>query len=206
MAVVKKWRVYIESTVLADWLHFESAHKSHRALLSRQVKDSYRLVNYLLEGKSKIAQPFTSYWAIYEALGAFKRTNIELWLVADGIPTSFYNDLKESAKYKLKPSQLPEIKKLIHVLTSGDKSRKGLRPLAEEADIDNGISLILEGNLEAPDSFHVGIALSYGCDMLVTRDHHYFRKGVKASQRGIEILRPSALVWRLQRHGEVLPS
>lgn len=205
--MVTNYRVYIETTVIADWLLVETTPKTRRGKLSSQVKASHELVEFLLTRKNDDVLPFTSYWAIFEAIGVIKRTNIELWLVYDGVPASFYHELKDKEPYRLEDFQVKKIRALILKLTQGDKHSKAFNLLAEQSSVDHGIALILEKNLEAQDSFHVGVALRYGCEFFVAKDHHYYRRGMKALGNGkMRIMRPSAFVSLLRKRGLFNPS
>jgi len=200
LAVVTKHRIYIETTIIADWLLVETSPKRRRNTLSPEVRSSHELVSFLLHRKDDTILPFTSYWAVFESVDVIKRTNIEVWLVYDGIPTSFYYDLRNDKKYRLRDFQIRKIQSLIHRLTTDEKKNKPLKLLPEQSDIDTGLFLILNENLEAPDSFHIGIALSYGCDFFVTKDSHY-RRCAKHFKGKMLIVKPRRLVKVLKDEG-----
>lgn len=206
MALVTKFRVYVETTIIADWLLVETVSKRRRNVLSSEVMASHELISFLLRRKDDIILPFTSYWSIFESVGVIKRTNIEVWLVHDGIPTSFYYELRDDKEYRLEDFQIKKIKSLIRSLTIDEKKNKPLKLLPEQSDIDFGLSLILNENLEAPDSFHLGIALSYGCDFFVTKDKHYRRCAKFLSENKIKIMRPQRFIKALKDEGFSIPS
>jgi predicted nucleic acid-binding protein len=201
--VTTKYRVYVETTIISDWLLIETSPKNRVNPLSPEVKASHELVSFLLQRKNDEVLPYTSYWAIFESVGVIKRTNIEVWLVNDGIPTSYYHELRNSKKYRLREFQIKKINALIHRFCLERKNNKPFKIFAEQSDIDTGISLILNQNLEAPDSFHMGIALSYGCDFFVTRDHHYktCKKSFKEKKIKMTIITPWQLIKMLKTEG-----
>ena len=206
MALVTKHRVYIETTIISDWLLVETSRRNQRNLLGSEVRASHELISFLLQRDNDVILPFTSYWAIFESVGVIKRTNIELWLVYDGIPTKFYHELKDNENYKLQDFQIKKIKDLIHKLTTEGKKNKPLKLLVEQSDINTALFLILNKDLEAPDSFHVGIALSYGCDFFVTKDHHYQKCQEYFKDKHMQIVKPQALIKILKGEGFVIPS
>lgn len=190
----------METTIIGDWLLVETFPKNRLKKLTPEVRASHELISFLLQRKNDEILPFTSYWAIFEAVGVIKRSNIETWLVLDGIPSVFYYELKNDPKYSLQPYQIKRISKLIHRLVSEERDSSPLKLLPEQSDIKTGISLILNRNLEAPDSFHLGIALSLGCNFFVTKDHHY-DKCVNAFRNNITILKPTKLIETLANEG-----
>ena len=201
MAVVKKWRIYIEANILADWLLVETMKKVQRSKLSEGVIASHRLVSFLLETQDDRIQAFTSYWAVFEALGVIKRASVLVWMVLDGMPVNLYSHVKDSERYEVQAGQLKKIQRLINWLVKGDKRHHNLRVLSETPDLEAGMSLILSKNLEAADSFHVGIALSYGCDYFVTRDTDLDKIKTILSKEKIEALTSREMVERLQSEG-----
>ena len=201
MALVKKWRIYIEANILADWLLLETMSKWQRAKLAEGVVASHKLVSFLLESQGEEIQAFTSYWAIYEALGVIKRASVNTWMVLDGIPVNLYSQVKDSERYEIQEEQVRKIERLVRRLAEGDKKHHRLRVLAEAADLDAGMALILAKNLEAPDSFHVGIALSYGCDIFVTRDGDFNRVKEFLADKKVEVMTSEELVKKLQSEG-----
>ena len=193
-------RPYIETTIIADWLLVETTRKQKRKVLTGKVFNSHKLLDFLIHGTNEPI--FTSYWALFEATGVIKKSNILVRMVLDGIPANLYPELKEESEYKLENFQIEKIKQLISQLVTPKKNVNALRPVAETADIDNGVSLILSKNLEAPDSFHLGIALSYGCDYFISDDHHYFRKNVTSvSGKKIEIMGAKDFLKELETKG-----
>lgn len=201
MAVVKKWRVYVEANILADWLLVETTKKSRWKKLSENVTASHKLVSFLLETEDERVQAFTSFWAVFEALGVIKRASVAVWMVLDGMPTNLYSHVKDSEKYEVQDTQLRKIQRLVRLLVKGDKKHHALRILSETPDLDTGTSLILSKNLEAADSFHVGIALNYLCDVFVTRDGDFDKVKAALSKGRIEILTSKELVERLKAEG-----
>jgi hypothetical protein len=206
LAVVTKHRLYIETTIISDWLLVETTPKKQRNTLSIEVRSSHSLISFLLQRNNDEVLPYTSYWAIFESVGVIKRTNIEVWLVHDGIPTKFYHELKDDEKYKLRDNQIEKIKDLIGKLVTERRRNKPLKMLAEQSDINTALFLILDKDLEAPDSFHVGIALSYGCDFFVTKDHHYQKCQEYFKDKHMQIVKPQALIKILRDEGFVILS
>lgn len=199
MAVLTKHRVYVETTIIADWLLVETFPKTRLKKLTPEVHASHELIEFLLKRKDDEILPFTSYWTIFETVGVIKRTNIEVWLALDGLPSAYYRELKDDPKYRLQAYQIKKIAKLVHKLVSEEKNSNPIKLLPEQSDIKTGISLILDRNLEAPDSFHLGVALSLGCDFFVTKDHHY-DKCEKVFTK-IRILKPLKLIEVLRKEG-----
>ena len=204
MALVK-WRVYVESTVLSDWLLVETTPVKRRDKLSDDVLDSHDFVGMLLKKPPSNLHVYTSYWSLFESVGAVKRANIEVWMVLDGVLTAFYHEVKDLKKYQLRKSQLDKTRRLIHHLVEGMKEQKALELVSEASDIDAVVSLIHERNLEAPDSFHVGIALSHGCDIFLTRDAHYDKVKTFFDREKIEVMTPTELLNRLRFEWAINP-
>jgi predicted nucleic acid-binding protein len=200
LAVLTKHRVYVETTIIADWLLVETFPKKRLNKLTPEVRASHELIEFLLQRKNDEILPYTSYWAIFESVGVIKRTNIEVWLALDGIPSVFYHELKNDPKYALQPHQIKKINKLVHKLVSEEKNSNPIKLLPEQSDIKMGVSLILERNLEAPDSFHLGVASSLGCNLFVTKDHHY-QTCEKSFRGNIRILKASELIEMLTKEG-----
>jgi len=199
LAVLTKHRIYIESTIIGDWLLVETFPKNRLNKLTPEVHASHKLFEFLLQRKNDEILPFTSYWAIFEAVGVIKRSNIETWLVLDGLSSRYYQELKNDPKYRLQPFQIKKINALVNKLVSEGKSSK-IRLLPEQSDIKNGVSLMLERNLEAPDSLHLGIALTCGCNFFVTKDHHY-DGCVEPFKDQITILKPTKMIEILINEG-----
>jgi len=183
----------------------ETSSKNLRSRLSPEVRSSHELISFLLQRDNDVILPFTSYWAIFESVGVIKRTNIEVWLVYDGIPANFYHELRNDENYKLQDFQIKKIKSLVRKLITEGKKNKPLKLLPEQSDINTGLFLILNKDLEAPDSLHIGIALSCGCDFFVTKDHHY-QKCVEYFQDKMKIVKPQALIKILKSEGFAIPS
>jgi predicted nucleic acid-binding protein len=200
LAVLTKHRIYVETTVISDWLLVETFPKNRLKKLSPEVHASHELIKFLLQRKNDEVLPFTSYWAIFESVGVIKRTNIEVWLALDGIPSAFYHEVKNDPKYGLQAYQIKKISKLVHKLVSEEKNSNPIKLLPEQSDIKTGVSLVLDRNLEAPDSFHLGVALSCGCDFFVTKDHHY-EVCEKFFKNKITILKPLKLIEMLGNEG-----
>ncbi len=202
--MVIPFRIYVESSVIADWLLIEASTRRQRKRLTEKVVSSHKLVNFLLHQTNGQVQSFTSDWALFEAVDVIKRGYIEIRMVADGISTRFYSDLlKDSDEYKLENTFILKINKLIdRLITKNKKTTSPLIAFRETADIDIGIPLILKNNLEAADSFHVGIAVTYACNYLISKDHHYFRRNItEALKEKITIMRPQAFIDMLAKEG-----
>ena len=152
--MVTDFRIYIETTVIADWLLVETATKRQRKKLTERVLTSHELVNFLLQQTDERVQPLTSYWALFEAVDVIKKAYIQTRMVLDGIPTKLYSELKDSNEYRIDAFQRTKITRLIEKLIKKSKRTvTPLEPLTETADIKMGIPLILNKNLEGPDSF-----------------------------------------------------
>ena len=182
----------------------ETFPKNSLKKLSSEVLASHELVELFLQRKNDEILPYTSYWAIFESVGVIKRTSIEVWLALDGIPSAFYHELKNDPKYALQAHQIKKISRLIHKLVSEEKNNNPLKLLPEQSDIKTGVSLILERNLEAPDSFHLGVASSCGCNIFLTKDHHY-NNCKKFFENKIQILEPQKLIDILISEGLMTP-
>ena len=139
MALVK-YRAYIETTVITDWMFLETVPRKNRKNLSQQVLASHELMTYILQGGRDIIDASTSSWAIFEALGAIKRANIQAWMLYDGIPTSYYYERGTLHKYRLRESQVKKINGLLRILWQGDRKNRPIRLLAENSDINAGSS------------------------------------------------------------------
>jgi len=123
-------------------------------------------------------------------------------MVLDGVPTKFYAEFKND-DYKLEDYHIMKITRLVdRLIKKSSKTKTPLEILRETADIDFGITLILKNNLEGPDSFHVGIAVKYGCEYFIAKDHHYFKeKIVDSLEEKIKMIRPKDFIKMLQKEG-----
>ena len=159
-------------------------------------------MNFLLNQTEDHVQSFTSYWALFESVDVIKKANVQARMVLDGVPTKFYSEFK-SDEYRLEDYHITKITRLIdRLIKKSKKTTTPLQLLRETADIETGIPLILRKNLEGPDSFHVGIAVKYGCEYFIAKDRHYFReKIVDSLEDKIKMMRPQDFIKILQKEG-----
>ncbi len=182
---------------MSDWLLVEMTARSKRKKLSEDVLDSHYFIEQLLEKPPSNVHAFMSYWSVFESVGTAKRGYIEISMILDGVLASFYHEVKDEEAYTMTPSLIDKMRKLVRKLLEGIKRQKALELVSEASDIDAVMSLMLEKNLEAPDSFHVGIARSHGCDIFLTRDSHYRKVKALYKKEEIEVLTPTELLDRL---------
>jgi predicted nucleic acid-binding protein len=189
-------RVYLDTSILADWFFVRTVKPATRGKMKPQVLASHELVESVLRGYFHNDSFVTSTWGILEAVGVLKRARIEFNLFRDNISLSYYNRLKDQKGFRLEKEDAEELNEQLQILSRRAASRNRLiisdRPVESETVIDH----VTLRCLDPTDAIHVAYALGEECDLLVTRDSELLdRKKSLASVIGM--IHPKDLLGRL---------
>lgn len=188
-------RVYLESTILTDWLFARTMKPASRKKLKRQVHQSHRLVVRVLNGSFRNDTFVTSIWAIFESVGNIKRSRIQFNMLTQNVNLGYYDAFKDKRGFKLEPYQIKGVQKLIRILELGDESRR-LEWSKRGIDYQLVIRFIMLG-LDPPDAMHMTAAVGEKCDIFVTRDRD-FEDRKTVLNRWLEVVNPETALQRLQ--------
>jgi len=185
--------MYIETSVIADWLFVATMLPRSRRKLRKGVHLSYQLLEQILKGRFQ-DEFVTSFWAILEAVGALKRSRIEFNMLTQNINLGYYHDLKDKSGFKIDTYQVREIVKLVDRL---DKAHENRRLIWSQKGVEftPALRLITIG-LDPPDAIHVVFATIENCDFFVTKDNDFLKRKDTLSKY-TEVLSPATAFQKL---------
>lgn len=186
--------IYLDTSVIADWLFLKSLDEkalehvskgAHNSILSKNLIDS------LLSKKNSI-ETITSHWSLCEAVSTLKMSTIGLKLVLDNVSLRYLNRLKDSEYYKLTKVDGNAILESLSEFKSRAKDR--IKIIDSKLNYNLINELIIKHCLEASDALHLALAIDNKCDGFITRDEDFIKRNKEFAKLGITIITPKDMI------------
>ena len=187
-------RVYVETSIIADWLLVKTIKTKSRRKVRPRVYKSFRLMELILKGRFPDSEFVTSFWAILEGVGVLKRSRIQFNMLTQNINLGYYNDFKDKKGFKLETYQINEIASKIKLLSKS--SERKLQTISElPIEFDRTFRFLTVG-LDPPDAIHATIAIGEKCKLFVTRDTDFLSR-TETLKRYLDVVNPDTALQRL---------
>jgi hypothetical protein len=194
-------KVYIESSVLTDWLFLETVEfRGVRGAVGLEAKRGHSLFNSVLRGKYKAVDFATSSWAVSESIQNYLRSFAMFNMLLDNLSLRYFEAVRDYRRYKMPERDFSMAKQWFLAQLEQARERKRLT-LVSRRKKPEAIHKYLYMGFDAVDAQHLVEAIDeFRADILVTkdRDFHDRKKEIKKKHH-IDILHPSETILRLKR-------
>ena len=182
----KRNTVYLDTSVLANWLLLYRKSKRTRRLAEKKAKESMRLLDRILKGRYSCRFLISPY--VMSELSQSARDNlVALKMIRDGQSLVWFNRLKK--QYRLKNWEQADIRRSIDSFAKFLLNKKFIL-FDAHIDSDDIHRFSLRYSLETHDAIHLSIARRNAA-YLVTTDSDLLES--KPRIKEMAVVRPAAL-------------
>jgi len=192
-------KVYIESSILTDWIFLERVEMPGLRVLSKETRDGYALIERILKHDSGMFEFSTSTWAISESMQNYLRSHAMFKMLFDNLSFRYYEAVRGYSRYKLARKRFTQLKTELMGTLNAAEEKKRLSIVSSTGRLERKIHKYLYMGFDAEDAQHLILAIDLlHAEYLVTKDRDFTDQKETLEKEQITVILPSEMLQHLR--------